>query len=162
MTLWTQKHWQMVEGTYTSFWETSRGVLRLGYISMPNLGPSDMPVIYKPIKTMIFQQQDLIYLTKKSEYHLISLWNLDFLWVFSQSCIMTGSSLFWGKKSSNFFFIADVCFKEVFPPPAASFPQNQSQVILVTPCLYLSITTPKVDANIAFFVKSTSHAHVVT
>ena len=33
-----------------TFWETSRGVLSLGYTSVPKLGP----VVYKPTKVMIF------------------------------------------------------------------------------------------------------------
>lgn len=143
-----------------TFWETSRGVLSLGYTSVPHLGPSDMSVVYKPTKVMIFQPQYLTYLTKKkkmlSEHHLISLWNLDFLWVFHKAGAWQVAAYF-GNKSPNCIFIADICFKGAVPPPppAASFPQNQSQVILVTLCLYLKITAPNIDANIFFSLSKT-------
>lgn len=83
-----------------TFWETSRGVLSLGYTSVPHLGPSDMSVVYKPTKVMIFQPQYLTYLTKKKKKN--AKWtSLDFplefrfSLSFSQSWSLTGSSLFW-------------------------------------------------------------------
>ena len=83
-----------------------------------------------------------------SEHHLISFWNLDFLWVFHKAGAWQVAAYF-GNKSPNCIFIADFCFKGAVPPPqpAASFPQNQSQVIFVTLCLYLKITAPNIDAN---------------
>lgn len=129
-----------------TFWETSRGVLSLGYTSVPKLGP----VVYKPTKVMIFSHNIWYIWPKKkkkmlSEHHLISLWNLDFLWVFHKAGAWQVAAYF-GNKSPNCIFIADICFKGAFspPPPAASFPQNQSQVILVTLCLSLKIFLPQI------------------
>lgn len=80
---------------------------------------------------------------------------LRFLWDFHE-VLAWQITAYLGGKSNSFY-----C-RCLFPPPAASFLQNQSQIILVPPCLYLAITAPNIDANIIIFVKSTSHACMVT
>lgn len=126
-----------------------------------------MFVTYRPIKVMIFQQQDQIYLAKQmlSEHHLISLWKRDFFWVFIKLQHDRYQHVLEKKKRAPIPFLLQMsASKEQFSPNflSASFSQNQSQVILVSLYLYLAITAPNIDAHIVFFIKSTSYAHTVT
>lgn len=85
-----------------------------------------------------------------------------FFFFFHKAAAWQVAAYFGGKKP-NSFFIADVCFtKEQFPPPAAFSPPESITGYFGTSVPLSCNDCPNIDANIVFFIRSTSHAHMVT
>ena len=157
---WTWKHWQMVEGISTTFWETSRIVLiGLGTYS----GPSDTLLTHRPTKVIFCPAKTADIFDKKTahERYPISLWNWDFLWVFHKAAAWQVATYFWKKAPTPFLLQMPASEEWFFTSCCLLCPESVTDY-LVPLCLYLAITAPNLDANIVFFLKSTSKALMVT
>lgn len=137
----------------------------VGYMPMPNPGPSVMLLIHRPTKVIVCSATRADIFDKKKTL-LVNITQFPsgietFSRIFTKQQHDRQQPIF-GKKPQLIFYCRCLLQRSGFSPPGVSFAQNQSQIILVPVCLYLAITPPNLDANIVFFIKSTSKVLMVT
>lgn len=134
----------------------SKALIRLGCKPMPNPGTPDMLGPSDLLKLWFFSNK-IWYICQKnaSEHYPISLWNWYFLWVCHKAVA-------WQVAADFFFYCRCLLQRSSFPHLLPLSLRIYHRIFWWLPCLNLAITAPNLDANIVFFVKSTSHAHMVS